>query len=73
MFRLFCPQVSFIIKTLFPPLRGTLYAGRVKLLAEGPEIFTHALFQFVAVRKTASSEGLLQGSKKMIEGAKSGL
>jgi len=32
--RLFFHKVSFIIKTLFPPLRETLYAGRVKLFAE---------------------------------------
>jgi hypothetical protein len=33
-FRLFLPKASFIINTLFPPLRETLYAGRVKLFAE---------------------------------------
>jgi hypothetical protein len=32
--RSFFHKVSFTIKTLFPPLRETLYAGRVKLFAE---------------------------------------
>ena len=33
-FRLFFHKDSFIINILFPPLRDTLYAGRVKLFAE---------------------------------------
>jgi len=32
--RFFSHKVSFIIKTLFPPLRATLYADRVKFFAE---------------------------------------
>jgi hypothetical protein len=31
--RFFFHKVSFIVKTLFPSLRETLYAGRVKLFA----------------------------------------
>jgi hypothetical protein len=58
--RLFFHKVS-ITNTLFPPLRQTLYAGRVKLFAEASELFMHAVFQLVVVRNTASS------------GAKSGL
>jgi hypothetical protein len=42
-----------------------MYAGRVKLFAEASELFTHAVFQFVVIRKTASSECILQGAKKM--------
>ena len=46
-------------------MRETLYTGRVKLFAEASNLFTHAVFQLVVVRKTASSECILQGSKKM--------
>jgi hypothetical protein len=46
-------------------LHETLYAGRVKLFAEASELFTHAVFQFVVVRKTASLECILEGTKKM--------
>jgi hypothetical protein len=62
---LFSHKVSISINTLFPPLRETLYAFRVKLFAEASEFFTHAVFQVVVVvRKTASSECILQGAKK---------
>jgi hypothetical protein len=40
--RLFSHKVPFIIKTLSLPLRGTLYAGAVKLFAEASEPFIHA-------------------------------
>jgi hypothetical protein len=63
--RLFFHKVSFIINILPPPLREMLNAGRVKLFAEASELFTHAVFQLVVVRKTASSECILQGAKKM--------
>jgi len=36
--RLFFHKMSFIIKTLFPPLRETLYASRVKLFAEASKL-----------------------------------
>jgi hypothetical protein len=62
---LFFHKVSFIINTLFSPLRETLYASRVKLIAEASELFTHAVFQFVVDRKTASSDCILEGAKKM--------
>jgi hypothetical protein len=42
-----------------------LYADRVKLFAEASLLFTHAVFQLVVVRKTASSVCILQGAKKM--------
>jgi hypothetical protein len=42
---LFCHKVVFIINTVFPPLRETLYAGRIKLFAETSELFTYAVFQ----------------------------
>jgi hypothetical protein len=62
--KLFFHKVS-IINTLFSsPLCETLYAGRVKLFAEASELFTPAVFQLVVVRKTASSESILQGAKK---------
>lgn len=47
-FRLFSNKVS-TIKTLFPSLREMLYAGRVKLVAQEPELFTHAVVQLVVV------------------------
>jgi len=34
---------SSIIRTLFLPLRETVYAGLVKLFAEALELFTHAV------------------------------
>jgi hypothetical protein len=63
--RLFFHKVSFTINTLFPPLRQTLYAGRVKLFAEASVLVTHAVFQLIVVRKTASSERILQGAQYM--------
>ena len=57
---LFFHKVSFVINTLFPLVRETLYAGRVKLYAEASELLTHAVFQFDVFRKTASSECILQ-------------
>jgi hypothetical protein len=40
---LFFQRVSFVINTLFPLVRETLYAGRVKLYAEASELLTHAV------------------------------
>jgi hypothetical protein len=45
-------------------LRETLYAGHVKLFVDASELFTHAVFQLVGVRKTASLECVLQGVKR---------
>jgi hypothetical protein len=42
-----------------------LYAGCVKLLAEASELFMHTVFQLLIIRKTASSECILQEAKKM--------
>jgi hypothetical protein len=68
----FPPQFFFIVKTRFPPLPETLYAGRVKLFAEASELFKHAVFELV-VCKTASSECVLRGPKSgTSEGAKTG-
>ena len=64
-FILFSHKVSFIMKPLSLPLGKTLYAGRLELFAEAPEIYTHALFQHVVDRQTASSECMLQEAKKM--------
>jgi hypothetical protein len=36
---LYFHKVSSIVNTRFPPLRETLYAGRVKLFAEASELF----------------------------------
>jgi hypothetical protein len=47
--------------TLFTPLRDILYARSVKLFAETSELFMHAVFRLVVVRKTVSSECILQG------------
>lgn len=62
--RLFLHGVCFIINILFPRMRETLYAGRVKPSAEASGLYTHAVFQPV-VRKTASSECILQWAKEM--------
>ena len=53
-----------IINPLFPPMHETLCAGRVKPSAEASGLYTHAVFQPV-VRKTASSECILQWAKEM--------
>jgi hypothetical protein len=62
--RLFFHTVFFIINTLFPPMRETLYDHCVKLFAEALEHFTHAVFQLVVICKMASSECVLHGAKK---------
>lgn len=74
-FSSFSHKVYFIINTLFPPLLQTLCVGRVKLSAAASEIFRHAVFQLVVVvRKRASSECILRGSKRWkSKGAKLGL
>lgn len=41
---LFSHKVVFIINTLLPPLRETLYSAVLKLCAEASELFTHAVF-----------------------------
>jgi hypothetical protein len=38
----------------FPPLLETLCAGSIELFAEASELFTHAVFQLVVVRNSAS-------------------
>ena len=67
--------VFFIMNTLFPPLRDTLYAGLVNLFAETSPLFTHVVFQLLVVRKTAFSESkTFKGPKRWkTEGAKPGL
>ena len=55
----------FAINTLFTPLRYALCAGTGKFFVEAPELLRHTVFQLVfVVRKTSSSEGILQGAKK---------
>jgi hypothetical protein len=66
-FRLFFHSVFLIINTLFPILHVKMYAGCVKLYAGTSDIFTHAVFQLVVARKTASSECVRQGAKEMEE------
>ena len=65
--RLFSHKVFFIFNTIFPPLHEALCASTGKLFVEAPEFFRRAVFQLVVVvvRKTASSEGILQGAKKV--------
>ena len=53
----------FFHKVSFPPLRETLYAGRLQLLAEAAEFFTYV--ELVVVRKTASYECIFQEAKNM--------
>ena len=67
-FRLFFHNIFFIINTLFPTLHVKTHARCVKVYAETSEMFTHAVFQLVVARKTASSECVLQGAKEMEEG-----
>jgi hypothetical protein len=50
------------------------YVNHVQLFVEALELFTHTAFQLGIVRKTASSDCILQGIKKMeVRGTKSGL
>jgi hypothetical protein len=42
-----------------------LYASGIKLFAEVSELFMHAVFQLIVIRKTAYLEGILQEVKKM--------
>jgi hypothetical protein len=66
--RLFPRKIYSIMNTFFPPLCGTLCAGCVKHFAEATEHFTHAVYQFVVIRKMASSECILPGANKMAVG-----
>jgi hypothetical protein len=52
------------IMVFFPPLREMLCSGGVELFAEASELFTHAVFQLLVVRKKASSRCILQRAKK---------
>jgi hypothetical protein len=68
------PQSLIHYEHTFSTFALDAVCGRVKLFAETSELFTHAVFQLVVVRKTASSECILQGAKKMKDGgSKSGL
>jgi hypothetical protein len=60
--RLFFQKFS-ISNTLCTPLLEILHAGSVQTFAETSELFMHALFRLV-VRKTASSECIIQGGQK---------
>jgi hypothetical protein len=40
---LFFHKVSVVINIIFPLVRETLYAGRIKLCAEASELLTHAV------------------------------
>ena len=64
-FWLFFYEVFFIINIHFRLLLETLYTGPLELFPEAPELFTHAEFQLVVSRKTASSERILHRAKKM--------
>ena len=71
--RLLLHKVSFATSTIFPLMREALNAGCVKPSAEASELFTHAVFQLVVVRKTGASDSILQRAKKTeVRGAKSG-
>ena len=63
--RLFFLKLCSIIKIVFPPLCETLYAYCLKLFAEASKLSSHAVFMLVDVRKTASSEYIVQGAKEM--------
>ena len=71
-FEIIFSQILLHNQHTFPPLRQTLYAGRITLLAEASELSTHVAPQFVVVRKTTSSDCVLQEAKRQqSEGAKS--
>jgi hypothetical protein len=62
------PKSVLITNTLLQPLCGTLYAVRLKLLAEKSGFSVHAAFQLIA-RKTESSAVIFQGAKTVeVEG-----
>ena len=68
---LFSHKVSFVINTVFPLVRETLYAGRVKFCAETLELLTHAVYSSEKRRlRSASFSGTKLWKSK---GAKSGL
>jgi hypothetical protein len=70
-FDIIFPQILVHYQHTSPPLRVTLYAGRITLLAEALKISMHVAFQFVVFRKTTSSDCVLQGAKRrQSEGAK---
>jgi len=62
--RISCVSSWFFFTRHFSPLLTTLYAGCVKLSALDSPLCRHAEFQLV-FRKTASSEGTIQGIKNM--------
>jgi hypothetical protein len=62
-------QILLHYQHTFPPLRETLHAGHVKIFAEASQTFTHAVLQLAVVHKTVFSECVLQGIKKMEDGA----
>jgi len=61
------PQSPLHLKHNFSVFGVTLYAGRVKSLAEPSELITHAVSQRV-IRKTASSVCVLQEAKRVAVG-----
>ena len=73
-FEIIISQVLLHYQHTFPPLRQTLYAGRITLLDEASELSKHVALQFVVVRKNTSSNFVLQGARRwQSEGAKSWL
>jgi hypothetical protein len=62
--RLFLHKV-FIIDALTPPMYEILCVSRINSLVEASKVFTPTVFQIVVFRKAASSECILQESKKM--------
>ena len=71
---IFFPQSHHYQHTFLPPLSEKQHAGRVNLYAKESEIFTHAVFHLVILRKTSSSECIFQRARgwKTV-GAESGL
>ena len=60
----FTKSPSMSKRLFFSPLLQKLNVGSLKLFAESSEIFTHAVFQLIVVRKMPSSECIFEGAKK---------
>jgi hypothetical protein len=66
--RFFFYKFSSIVNFLFPLFHETLYAGCIIFFAVASGLLTHAVFQLVVFRKTASSTCVLQPAKKVENG-----
>jgi hypothetical protein len=63
-FRLFFHKASCTINIHFPPLRETMYAGRVKRFPEASELFMHAVFRSSSFAKRRPPSASFRGPKR---------